>query len=222
MKIILLGPPATGKGTQSTILSKYFNIPHICVGDIFRKHLQNKTNLGKIIDSYIQKGLLVPNEITNKMISEYLIENKNIEKGFILDGFPRNLNQAHFLTKELKKRNISLTKVVYLNSNEKFLRNRIIGRIICPQCGEIYHKETKIPKFKNFCDLDQIKLIQRKDDNIETFNKRLTIYNKETLPLIKYYKEMKKILEITTTDPTKTIEEITNIILKKLLIEKNK
>ncbi|KXT29280.1 adenylate kinase family protein [Candidatus Phytoplasma oryzae] len=216
MKIILLGPPATGKGTQSTILSKYFKIPHICVGEIFRKNIQKKTELGKIIHSYIQKGLLVPDEITNKIISEYL-EKKEIKKGFILDGFPRNLKQAYFLTKELEKKKIDLTKVIYLNSNEEFLKKRIIGRIICPKCGEIYHKETKIPKIKNFCDNDKNLLIQRKDDNIETFSKRLNIYKIETFPIIKYYKKMNKVLEISTNDDERSIIKTTEIILEKLL-----
>lgn len=104
MKIILLGPPATGKGTQSSILSKHFQIPHICVGDIFRQNLQKKTKLGLKIDSYIKKGLLVPDEITNEIISQYL-NKKELKNGFILDGFPRNLKQAYFLTQELSKKN---------------------------------------------------------------------------------------------------------------------
>ncbi|WCA22260.1 adenylate kinase family protein [Candidatus Phytoplasma oryzae] len=214
--IILLGPPATGKGTQSSILSKYFNIPHICVGDIFRKNLQQKNKLGKKIDFYIKKGLLVPDTITNEIISKYL-DKKELKKGFILDGFPRNLKQAQFLTQELEKRKMFLNKVIYLNSDEEFLKNRIIGRIICPNCGEIYHTKTKIPKVDNLCDNDNSLLIQRKDDNIETFSKRLNIYKEETFPIIDYYAKMNKIEEIKTNNSSaKTIEDITKIILCKL------
>ncbi|MBP3059536.1 adenylate kinase [Texas Phoenix palm phytoplasma] len=215
MNIILIGPPATGKGTQSSILSKHFKIPHISIGDIFRNNLKNKTNLGKLVHSFIEKGSLVPDEITNKMISEHLYQ-KKIENGFILDGFPRNLNQAIFLDKELENKKIELSKVIYFNSAEEVLRKRITGRIVCPKCGEIYNKEKKIPKRNNFCDNDNEKLKKRKDDNIKTFIQRLIIYKKETFPLINFYKQKNKILEIKIDDPNTTIEEITNIILKKI------
>ncbi|MFR0367951.1 adenylate kinase [Candidatus Phytoplasma palmae] len=215
MNIILIGPPATGKGTQSSILSKHFKIPHISIGDIFRNNLKNKTKLGKLVHSFIEKGSLVPDEITNKMISQHLYQ-KKIENGFILDGFPRNLNQAIFLDKELESKKIELSKVIYFNSAEEVLRKRIMGRIVCPKCGEIYNKEKKIPKKNNFCDNDNTKLTKRKDDTIETFMQRLIIYKKETFPLINFYKQKNKILEIKIDDPNTSIEEITNIILKKL------
>ncbi|PQP79827.1 adenylate kinase [Candidatus Phytoplasma phoenicium] len=213
MNIILIGPPATGKGTQSAILSKYFKIPHISIGDIFRKHLKEKTTLGKKINFYIEKGLLVPDEITNDMMIQSLLDKSN-QNGFILDGFPRNLQQAVFLSKMFEQHDIILTKVIYFNSNEKLLKNRIIGRIICPKCGEIYHQENKLPQKNGFCDNDNIALIKRKDDSIETFNKRLSVYKQETLPLIEYYKN--KILEIQVNDFNTSINDITKIILKQL------
>ncbi|TVY12409.1 adenylate kinase family protein [Candidatus Phytoplasma pini] len=217
MNLILIGPPATGKGTQSSILSKYFKIPHISIGDIFRKNLENKTPLGKIICDFIDKGLLVPNEITNKMISQYLSQ-IDISNGFILDGYPRNLSQSFFLSQEFENKKIILTKVIYFNSKIEFLKKRILGRIICPQCHEIYHKETKPPFKNNFCDNDGVLLIQRKDDNIETFMKRLSIYEKETFPLVEYYRKINKLLEIKVDEyNTKTsIQFITNLILKVL------
>ncbi|MDV3185213.1 MAG: nucleoside monophosphate kinase [Candidatus Phytoplasma australasiaticum] len=149
MNIILIGPPATGKGTQAIILSKYFNIPHISTGDIFRKNLQLNTDLGKSANSYIEKGFLVPDYITNAMIKENLLKDEN-KKGFILDGFPRNSLQAIFLNNFFQQQNIILTKVIYFNSDIKILQKRILGRRICPKCREIYHLETKKPK-KNFC-----------------------------------------------------------------------
>lgn len=213
MHIILIGPPATGKGTQAAILSKYFKITHISIGDIFRKHLKEKTTLGKKINFYIEKGLLVPDEISNDMIVQSLLDKSN-QNGFILDGFPRNSQQAVFLSKIFEQHNMTLTKVIYFNSNEKLLKNRIIGRIICPKCGEIYHQENKLPQKNGFCDNDNTALIKRKDDSIETFNKRLSVYKQETFPLIEYYKN--KILEIQVNDLNTSINDITKIILKKL------
>ncbi|MDV3196284.1 MAG: nucleoside monophosphate kinase [Candidatus Phytoplasma stylosanthis] len=215
MNLILIGPPASGKGTQSLILSKLLNIFHVSIGDVFRKNLKNKTELGKKVIFYINKGLLVPSEITNSMVSEIFTEEK-IRKGFIFDGFPRNKNQALFLTEEFKKRNISLTKVFYFNVEEKLLEKRIVGRIICSQCGEIYHKETKLPKKDNLCDNDKSILIQRKDDNLNTFKKRLLVYKEETLPLVEYYQKINKLFEIKVNNNKITIEEITNIILNNL------
>ncbi|XVJ45054.1 adenylate kinase family protein [Candidatus Phytoplasma australasiaticum] len=199
MNIILIGPPATGKGTQAIILSKYFNIPHISTGDIFRKNLQLNTDLGKSANSYIEKGFLVPDYITNAMIKENLLKDEN-KKGFILDGFPRNSLQAIFLNNFLQQQNIILTKVIYFNSDIKILQKRILGRRICPKCREIYHLETKKPKKNGICDKDNAILIQRKDDNLVTFNERLAIYQKETYPLIEQYRQQNELLEIPIDD----------------------
>ncbi|MDO8053901.1 nucleoside monophosphate kinase ['Opuntia sp.' phytoplasma] len=215
MNIILIGPPATGKGTQAIILSKYFNIPHISTGDIFRKNLQLNTNLGKLANSYIEKGFLVPNHITNAMIEEQLLKEQN-KKGFILDGFPRNSIQAMFLDKLFQKKNIILTKVIYFNSDIKILQKRILGRRICPKCREIYHLETKKPNKNGICDKDNNVLIQRKDDNLITFNERLAIYQKETYPLIEQYRNKNKLLEIRIDDDNMSINDVTKILLKKI------
>ncbi|MEZ0180344.1 adenylate kinase family protein ['Camptotheca acuminata' phytoplasma] len=213
--IILLGPPASGKGTQSLILSKLLDIHHISIGDIFRKNYKNKTKLGLLVNNFIKKGLLVTDDITNSMISDFLTQEK-INKGIILDGYPRNINQGRFLTEELQKKNVNLTKVFYFNVAEKLLEKRIMGRMICPQCGEIYHKETKLPQKHGFCDNDNNALIQRQDDNIDVFNQRLLVYKKETLPLVEYYKQMNKIFEIKVDDTHKSIQDITAIMLKEL------
>ncbi|MDO8030203.1 nucleoside monophosphate kinase ['Planchonia careya' phytoplasma] len=215
MNIILIGPPATGKGTQAIILSKYFNIPHISTGDIFRKNLQLNTNLGKSANSYIEKGFLVPDYITNAMIKENLLKDKN-KKGFILDGFPRNSLQAIFLNNFLKQQNIILTKVIYFKSDIKILQKRILGRRICPKCREIYHLETKKPKNNRICDKDNTILIQRKDDNLVTFNERLAIYQKETYPLIEQYRQQNQLLEIRIDDDNMSINDVTKILLQKL------
>ncbi|MDV3201471.1 MAG: nucleoside monophosphate kinase [Candidatus Phytoplasma australasiaticum] len=215
MNIILIGPPATGKGTQAIILSKYFNIPHISTGDIFRKNLQLNTDLGKSANSYIEKGFLVPDYITNAMIKENLLKDEN-KKGFILDGFPRNSLQAIFLNNFLQQQNIILTKVIYFNSDIKILQKRILGRRICPKCREIYHLETKKPKKNGICDKDNTILIQRKDDNLVTFNERLAIYQKETYPLIEQYRQQNQLLEIRIDDDNMSINDVTKILLQKL------
>ncbi|EMR14452.1 MAG: nucleoside monophosphate kinase [Sweet potato little leaf phytoplasma] len=215
MNIILIGPPATGKGTQAIILSKYFNIPHISTGDIFRKNLQLNTDLGKSANSYIEKGFLVPDYITNAMIKENLLKDEN-KKGFILDGFPRNSLQAIFLNNFLQQQNIILTKVIYFNSDIKILQKRILGRRICPKCREIYHLETKKPKKNGICDKDNAILIQRKDDNLVTFNERLAIYQKETYPLIEQYRQQNQLLEIRIDDDDMSINDVTKILLQKL------
>ncbi|MCG3566675.1 MAG: nucleoside monophosphate kinase [Candidatus Phytoplasma australasiaticum] len=215
MNIILIGPPATGKGTQAIILSKYFNIPHISTGDIFRKNLQLNTDLGKSANSYIEKGFLVPDYITNAMIKENLLKDEN-KKGFILDGFPRNSLQAIFLNNFFQQQNIILTKVIYFNSDIKILQKRILGRRICPKCREIYHLETKKPKKNGICDKDNTILIQRKDDNLVTFNERLAIYQKETYPLIEQYRQQNQLLEIRIDDDNMSINDVTKILLQKL------
>ncbi|MDV3157410.1 MAG: nucleoside monophosphate kinase [Candidatus Phytoplasma australasiaticum] len=214
MNIILIGPPATGKGTQAIILSKYFNIPHISTGDIFRKNLQLNTDLGKSANSYIEKGFLVPDYITNAMIKENLLKDEN-KKGFILDGFPRNSLQAIFLNNFFQEQNIILTKVIYFNSDIKILQKRILGRRICPKCREIYHLETKKPKKDGICDKDNTILIQRKDDNLTTFNERLAIYQKETYPLIEQYRQQNQLLEIRIDNDNMSINDVTKILLQK-------
>ncbi|MDV3159397.1 MAG: nucleoside monophosphate kinase [Candidatus Phytoplasma australasiaticum] len=197
------------------ILSKYFNIPHISTGDIFRKNLQLNTDLGKSANSYIEKGFLVPDYITNAMIKENLLKDEN-KKGFILDGFPRNSLQAIFLNNFFQQQNIILTKVIYFNSDIKILQKRILGRRICPKCREIYHLETKKPKKNGICDKDNTILIQRKDDNLVTFNERLAIYQKETYPLIEQYRQQNQLLEIRIDDDNMSINDVTKILLQKL------
>ncbi|MFP7699697.1 MAG: adenylate kinase [Candidatus Phytoplasma pyri] len=214
MKIILLGAPGTGKGTQAALLSQMFQLYNISTGDMFRKNFSQNTELGKLAKTYILKGLLVPDEITNKMIIDYLSEDK-FKKGFLLDGFPRNLAQAKMLKNFFQTKKINLTAVIYLNTSEECLQKRITGRRICSKCGNIYHIKTKIPRNLWFCDDDQTPLIQRKDDQKETFLKRLVVYKKETLPLVKYFKNQPPthFLEIKVDDLKTSISEVTNLIL---------
>ncbi|WP_334331111.1 adenylate kinase [Candidatus Phytoplasma prunorum] len=217
MKIILLGAPGTGKGTQANLLSQMFKLYNISTGDMFRKNFSQNTELGKLAKTYILKGLLVPDEITNKMVIDFLSEEK-FKKGFLLDGFPRNLVQAKMLKNFFQTKKINLTAVIYLNTSKECLQKRITGRRICSKCGKIYHIETKIPRNLWFCDDDQNPLVQRKDDQKETFLKRLEVYKKETLPLVKYFKNQTKthFLEIKVDNLKTSIAEVTNLILFKM------
>lgn len=209
----MLGAPGSGKGTQANILSQLFNIDNISTGEMFRTHFKNNTDLGIMAKNYINKGLLVPDEITNKMIVN-LLSQKKTNQGFLLDGFPRNLLQAKLLKSFFKQKKIILTAIIYLNTSEECLQKRITGRRICPKCDSIYHLETKPPKFFLLCDKDKTPLIQRKDDEKQTFLKRLTIYKKETFPLIKYYSNMSIFSEIKVNDMKTSIKQVTNLILQ--------
>ncbi|WP_341833527.1 Adenylate kinase [Candidatus Phytoplasma asteris] len=212
MILILLGPPGIGKGTQASVLSYILKINHISTGDIFRKNFKENTELGTLSKKFIAQGLLVPDDITNQMIADYL--SKDIAtKDFLLDGFPRNVLQARFLDDFFKNSHLFLTKVIYFNAGTQDLMKRIAGRRICPECGKVYHIEKIPPKNPGICDKDQKTLIQREDDKPETFLKRLKVFNKETLPLVQYYCKQNQLFEV---DGMQTINQVTKMILEVL------
>ncbi len=193
MRIIFLGPPGSGKGTYSSRLSPLLGIPHISTGDLFREHIKNETELGKKAKEYIDKGQLVPDEITIEMLKKR-IEEKDCENGFILDGYPRTLNQAKALD-EITKIDI----VINLNIPEEVLIKKIAARRICRNCGDIYNladikfgnvrMPPMLPKKEGICDKCGGELYQRDDDREEVVRERLVVYRKQTEPLIKYYRE---------------------------------
>ncbi|TKA87570.1 MAG: adenylate kinase [Candidatus Phytoplasma asteris] len=212
MILILLGPPGIGKGTQASVLSDILKINHIATGDIFRKNFKENTELGILSKKFIAQGLLVPDDITNQMIADYL--SKDIAtKDFLLDGFPRNVLQARFLDDFFKNSHLFLTKVIYFNAGTQDLMKRIVGRRICPECGKVYHIENIPPKTPGICDKDQKTLIQREDDKPETFLKRLKVFNQETLPLVEYYCEQNQLFEV---DGMQNIDQVTKMILEVL------
>jgi adenylate kinase len=210
MNIVLLGPQGSGKGTQAKFISKKFNIPHISTGDIFRKNIKEETELGKLASSYINKGELVPDEVTNKLV-ESRIKEDDCKEGYILDGFPRNLSQAKFLD--------SITKIshaVDIEIPDEEVIFRLEGRRTCTnkECGAIYNVNTSPkPKNENKCDKCGSDLFQRDDDKPEAIKKRLEIYHNETSPLIAYYEKKGVLIKI---DGTKSIEEVSQDILSKL------
>jgi adenylate kinase len=200
-KIVFLGPPGSGKGTQAQLLSKNFSIPHISTGDIFRKIIKTgkPKKLADSIKKYVQSGLLVPDDIVFKSLFS-VIKNK---KYYILDGFPRNINQAKLLDEALKKDGID--KVIYFKVSDKEIIKRLTSRRTCPKCGKVYNIYTLKPKNDNLCDVCKVELIIRDDDKLETVKKRLEVYKKDTLPLLDYYKKKKLLVTINAEDKIENV-----------------
>jgi len=213
MRVVLLGPPGAGKGTQALKIAKEFDIPHISTGDIFRQNLRDNTELGKLAKEYMDKGLLVPDEVTNRIVEDRL-QKEDCQKGFLLDGYPRNIPQAEELDKFLEERGHSLTAVINIQVEREALIDRITGRRVCPVCGATYHIKTSPPKVDNVCDKCGSELIQRSDDKLESVVKRLEVYEKETKPLIDYYTRKDILVNI---DGNKSIDEVFEDIKKALL-----
>ena len=210
MKIILMGPPGVGKGSQAVLLAKKLNIPHISTGDMFRKHFKENTPLGILAKSYVNKGQLVPDSVTNDMVKERLNE-EDCKNGFLLDGYPRNVDQCKFLDKILQEKQIKITAAIDIAANDEILIKRITGRRVCPKCGAVYHVDHNKPKKDDLCDLDDQTLIQRQDDQKETVENRLRVYTQETFPIINYYEKQGLVSKINGDQP---IDTVTKQILK--------
>ncbi|UZW13972.1 adenylate kinase [Clostridium pasteurianum] len=204
MKIILLGPPGAGKGTQAKQISTKYNIPHISTGDIFRKNISEKTELGVKAQSYIDKGLLVPDELTIDIIKDRL-DNEDCKNGFLLDGFPRTVKQAEALELFLNQKGDKIDYVLLVKVPESSILERMTGRRVCLKCGASYHIKFNPPKVLGKCDACNSDIIQRKDDSEETVKERIDVYNKQTEPLIEYYDD-KKIMH--SIDGTQDIEVV--------------
>ncbi len=212
MYIVLLGAPGAGKGTQADILKEKLNLAHVASGDLFRQALAKGTPLGLQAKAYMEKGQLVPNEITIKMVLERL-EAPDTKNGVLLDGFPRNVEQAKALDEALKKQNKAIDKAVYIKVSEAELLKRLTGRWICRNCQTPYHEVNSPPKVKGKCDKCGGDLYQRPDDNTETIKNRLKVFFAETTPLIDYYTKAGKLLEINGEG---TMEEISNRIISSI------
>ena len=190
MVIIMLGAPGTGKGTIAGILKERLGIPQVSTGDIFRKHIQEKTELGKLAESYISKGELVPDNVTIGLV-ENRLEDDDVQAGIILDGFPRTVKQAEELDKLLEKKGKKVDLVINLTTPEEEIIERIVNRRICsnPDCKTVYNLVLNPPKQEGICDKCGAELIQRKDDNEETVKARFNSYIEQTSPLVEYYEK---------------------------------
>ncbi|MBQ1901478.1 MAG: adenylate kinase [Lachnospiraceae bacterium] len=186
MKIIMLGAPGAGKGTQAKKIAEKYNIPHISTGDIFRANIKNNTELGKKAKEYMDQGLLVPDELTCDLVTDR-IQKDDCSNGFILDGFPRTIPQAEALDKALKAMGQSMDYAINVDVADDNIIDRMSGRRACLKCGATYHIVTIPPKSEGICDNCGSELVQREDDKPETVKKRLDVYHEQTQPLIDYY-----------------------------------
>ncbi|RHQ96278.1 adenylate kinase [Peptoclostridium sp. AF21-18] len=195
MRIILLGPPGAGKGTQAAKIVEKYDIPHISTGDIFRKNIKEGTELGKKAKEYMDQGLLVPDELTCGLVVDR-ISQEDCKNGFMLDGFPRNINQAEQLDKYLNEAGLKLDKIVNIEVDKSILVGRAVGRRICKACGATFHVEFNPTKVEGVCDKCGEQLHQRADDNEETVSRRIQVYLDETKPLVGYYSEQGIVADI--------------------------
>jgi adenylate kinase len=212
MKILLLGPPGGGKGTQSKLLVSKFNIPQISTGDILREHVKEETQLGIEANKYMQNGELVPDNLILDMIKERLLKS-DCKKGYILDGFPRTIPQAEGLDIILEKLNQKLDKIVVLDVKDDDIIKRMSGRRMHMESGRVYHIKFNPPKNDGLDDVTNEELIIRKDDQPDTVKKRLSIYHETTKPLIEYYNSNNIVFSI---NGNKKIDDIHNEIIKKI------
>jgi len=212
MRIIIMGPPGVGKGTEAVVLVKQYNIPHISTGDIFRELYKDKTTVGKIAKEYISRGELVPDDITNEIV-RHRLNHHDVKNGFLFDGYPRNIEQAKALDEMLESKGLKLDAVINIAGPDELITERISGRRVCEVCGAVYHIHNKKPKEEGICDLDGGKLIQRTDDLEKTVLRRLRIYKNQTAPVIGYYEKSGAIIHI---DGTGSIKETHAQVMKAL------
>ena len=204
MNIILMGLPGAGKGTQASKIIKKYSIPHISTGDMFRMAIKNDTELGKKAKSYMDAGELVPDEVTVGIVKERLSQS-DAKEGFLLDGFPRTVEQAEALNKIMDELDSQIDRTINVEVPEEELMNRLTGRRICEVCGTAYHLVFNPPKQEGICDLDGGKLYQREDDNPETVANRLEVNVRQTAPLLEFYEKQDALVNI---DGARDIDEV--------------
>ena len=210
MKIIMLGAPGAGKGTQAKKIADKYQIPHISTGDIFRANIKDGTELGKKAKSYMDQGQLVPDELTLELIMDRF-QNPDCKNGYVLDGFPRTIPQAEALTEALAKKGETIDYAINVEVPDENIINRMGGRRACLACGSTYHIVYAPTKVEGICDRCGEKLVLRDDDKPETVKNRLNVYHNQTQPLIEYYTRQGKLAEV---DGTQSMEDVFNAIVK--------
>lgn len=212
MKIIMLGAPGAGKGTQAEMISEKYHLPHISTGDIFRANIKNGTELGKEAKSYMDKGLLVPDELTVRILLDRVAK-EDCKEGYILDGFPRNIPQAEVLDAELGKLGDKIDAAIDIEVPDQNIIERMMGRRACTSCGATYHVVNVPPKKEGICDKCGDGLILRDDDREETVRNRLNVYHEQTQPLIEFYQKKGVLRTLDgTKDMMDVFREITEIL----------
>ena len=210
MKIIMLGAPGAGKGTQAMKIAEKYQIPHISPGDIFRANIKEGTELGKKAKSYMDQGQLVPDELTLELIMDRF-QNPDCANGYVLDGFPRTIPQAEALTEALAKKGETIDYAINVEVPDENIINRMGGRRACLACGSTYHIVYAPTRVEGICDRCGEKLVLRDDDKPETVKNRLNVYHNQTQPLIEYYTRQGKLAEV---DGTQSMEDVFNAIVK--------
>lgn len=195
MRLVLLGPPGAGKGTQAMNLVDQYGLVHVSTGDLFRANIKNNTDLGKKVKAYLSSGKLVPDELTIALVWDRL-DQEDTKKGYLLDGFPRTIAQAQALDRGLEERGEKIDGAVCIDVPSEVLIERLAGRRVCPECGASYHIKDNPPKKEGICDRCGVALEQRKDDTEETVKDRIDVYHKNTEPLIDFYQKQDKLIKI--------------------------
>jgi len=206
MKIIMLGAPGAGKGTQAKRIAEKYTIPHISTGDIFRANIKNGTELGKKAKEFMDQGLLVPDELTCDLVMDR-IQQDDCKNGFVLDGFPRTIPQAEALDEALNKIGQKMDYAIDVDVPDENIVNRMGGRRACLSCGATYHVEFNPTKAEGICDACGAQTVLRDDDKPETVQKRLTVYHEQTQPLIDYYKNQGILKSVDGTQPMEAVFE---------------
>lgn len=199
-----MGAPGAGKGTQAKVLSEALELKHISTGDILRRAIKQRTSLGQEVEKYIERGELVPDYLITEMVIERLSRD-DLKDGFILDGFPRNKQQAMDLDASLSSKDASWYVVIYLDASEKTLIQRLSGRRLCKRCQAVFHLVNMPPKKDMLCDYCQTKLYQRPDDKEETIKNRLLVYQEQTAPVIEYYSKQNRLIHIDANREVKPV-----------------
>lgn len=214
MHLVFIGPPGIGKGTYAKAISQKYSIPHISTGDIFREEIAKGTNLGLKVREYVEKGLLVPDDIVIEVVKQVL-QKPECKKGFILDGFPRTIRQAE----ELEK--ITHIDIVFLfEASVETIISRVSGRLVCPNCGAIYNISWRPPKVPGVCDVCGTQLIRRKDDEPETVMMRYRIYRQTFDPIIEFYRRKNLLIEIAASrEASEVIKDIERVLVEKGLVK---
>ena len=205
MNILIMGGPGAGKGTMSAKIVEKYNVCHISTGDIFRSEIGNQTELGMMAKSYMDKGLLVPDEVTNQMVKSYLENLEDKKNGFLLDGYPRTIEQAKAFDALSEGSDLAIDTVIAMELDFSVLSGRITGRRLCRNCGEIYHMVTKPPKQEGVCDNCGGELYQRKDDTEESLKVRLDEYSRQTEPVLDFYEKKGLVKHINADQPIEKV-----------------
>lgn len=187
MRLVLLGPPGSGKGTQASTLAEELDVPHIATGDLFRAEIESGSDAGVLANSYIRHGNLVPNEVVNAMMRSRLAQSDC--ESFVLDGYPRTVQQAGALHEILQQLEKPLTQAIDIEVPDEAIVERAVGRLLCPDCGAIYHLTSKPPRLMGVCDVCRARLSVREDDQPSTVRHRLAVYHRITKPVLKFYEE---------------------------------